>query len=53
MRNSSGMSELLHGWRCIRHMSKLEMLTKLNDICLFVKDFQGALKFTQKSSGSK
>ena len=26
-------------------MSKLDKLTKLNDICLFVKDFQGALKF--------
>ena len=34
-------------------MSKLEMLTKLNDICLFVKDFQGALKFYTEKFGFK
>ncbi|MDD3403571.1 MAG: VOC family protein [Hespellia sp.] len=32
-------------------MSKLEMLTKINDICLFVKDFQGALKFYTEKFG--
>ena len=34
-------------------MGKLEMLTKLNDICLFVKDFQGALKFYTEKFGFK
>ena len=34
-------------------MSKLEMLTKLIDICLFVKDFQGALKFYTEKFGFK
>ena len=34
-------------------MSKLEMLTKLNDICLYVKDFQGALKFYTEKFGFK
>lgn len=34
-------------------MSKLEMLTKLNDICLFVKDFQTALKFYTEKFGFK
>ena len=32
-------------------MSKLDKLTKLNDICLFVKDFQGALKFYTEKFG--
>ncbi|MDD3361479.1 MAG: VOC family protein [Hespellia sp.] len=32
-------------------MSKLEKLTKINDICLFVKDFQGALKFYTEKFG--
>ena len=26
-------------------MGKLDKLTKINDICLFVQDFQGSLKF--------
>ena len=34
-------------------MGKLEMLTKINDICLFVKDFQGALKFYTEKFGFK
>lgn len=34
-------------------MSKLEMLTNINDICLFVKDFQGALKFYTEKFGFK
>ncbi|WP_122643610.1 VOC family protein [Luxibacter massiliensis] len=32
-------------------MGKLDKLTKLNDICLFVKDFQGALKFYTEKFG--
>lgn len=34
-------------------MSKLEMLTTINDICLYVKDFQGALKFYTEKFGFK
>lgn len=34
-------------------MSQLEKLTKINDICLFVKDFQGALQFYTEKFGFK
>ena len=34
-------------------MSKLDKLTHINDICLFVKDFQGALKFYTEKFGFK
>lgn len=34
-------------------MSSLEKLTKLNDICLFVDDFQGSLKFYTEKFGFK
>ena len=34
-------------------MSSLEKLTQLNDICLFVKDFQGSLKFYTEKFGFK
>lgn len=34
-------------------MSKLDKLTKVNDICLYVKDFQGALKFYTEKFGFK
>lgn len=34
-------------------MSKLEKLTKLNDICLYVKDFQGSLKYYTEKFGFK
>lgn len=34
-------------------MSKLDKLTKLNDICLFVEDFDKALKFYTEKFGFK
>lgn len=34
-------------------MSKLNKLTKINDICLFVKDFNGSLKFYTEKFGFK
>ena len=34
-------------------MSGLQKLTKVNDICLFVKDFQGSLKFYTEKFGFK
>ena len=34
-------------------MSSLDKLTKLNDICLFVDDFQGSLKFYTEKFGFK
>lgn len=34
-------------------MSKLDMLTNINDICLFVKDFQGSLKYYTEKFGFK
>ena len=34
-------------------MSSLQKLTKVNDICLFVKDFQGSLKFYTEKFGFK
>lgn len=34
-------------------MCKLEQLTKINDICLFVKDFRGALQFYTEKFGFK
>jgi catechol 2,3-dioxygenase-like lactoylglutathione lyase family enzyme len=34
-------------------MSKLSKLTHINDICLFVKDFQGSLKFYTEKFGFK
>ncbi len=32
-------------------MEKLELLRKMNDICLFVKDFNGSLKFYTEKFG--
>lgn len=34
-------------------MSKLDMLTKINDICLYVNDFKGSLKFYTEKFGFK
>lgn len=34
-------------------MSKLSKLTKINDICLFVDDFQGSLKYYTEKFGFK
>lgn len=34
-------------------MSKLSMLTKINDICLYVNDFQGSLNFYKEKFGFK
>ena len=34
-------------------MSSLDKLTKLNDICLFVDDFEGSLKFYKEKFGFK
>lgn len=34
-------------------MSKLDKLTKINDICLFVKDFKGSLDFYTTKFGFK
>lgn len=34
-------------------MSELSKLTRINDICLFVRDFQGSLKFYTEKFGFK
>jgi catechol 2,3-dioxygenase-like lactoylglutathione lyase family enzyme len=34
-------------------MSALDRITKINDICLFVRDFEGSLKFYKEKFGFK